>query len=373
MRLKYHAIIHSAANYTSAAQPNLLEGSHSWRISECAPEILKILNPRWLRGSCTSGQCKWLVLLSGGDHGEGDPVVGFKPCSAQRRHPPRWDTERRHGVTESRTGSTGQNQHKNPLCNHNQSMLLMFLPGKARRVGWVRAVKRDDPVVSLRGEPDTPGWAERSSEDLGHSRVGQTPSIWWGCACCSEGALPAVVCSAGSGQRVEGPCPTPIPPQWKFHSALSQLHPHPSTSPTSFAISVVLWCFFLVLAHLPCPRFWLGCLNVEGTAVATAYYLQNSSLNSFYKYYMQLQKNLGWCLLTSVYFSGDHRVCCYFARPWKEESAFWWNPVPIKTQLETDEYFIMNNMYKAIHLFSMHSVPFSQVTSLFKLFIEKQV
>lgn len=270
MRLKYHAIIHSAANYTSATQPNLLEGSHSWRISECAPEILKILNPRWLRGSCTSGQCKWLVLLSGGDHGEGDPVVGFKPCSAQRRHPPRWDTERRHGVTESRTGSTGQNQHKNPLCNHNQSMLLMFLPGKASR-----------QACRLSQSCETGRPCRVSKGGAWHSRVGWTQL--WGSGSqqsgtntqhlvrlclCSEGALPAVVCSAGSGQRVEGPCPTPIPPQWKFHSALSQLHPHPSTSPTSFAISVVLWCFFLVLAHLPCPRFWLGCLNVEGTAVA---------------------------------------------------------------------------------------------------------
>lgn len=70
------------------------------------------------------------------------------------------------------------------------------------------------------------------------------------------------------GRRLEGPCPTLIPPQWKSHPTLSQLNPHPSTLPTSFAISVVLWCFFLVLAHLPCPQVWLGCLNVEGTGMA---------------------------------------------------------------------------------------------------------
>lgn len=100
-------------------------------------------------------------------------------------------------------------------------------------------------------------------------------------------------CSGGSGQEVEGPCPTLIPHQWKSHPTLSQLNPHPSTLPTSFAISVVLWCFFPVLAHLPSPQVWLGCLNVEGTGmVICCIYLQNSSLNSFYKYYMQLQKNL---------------------------------------------------------------------------------
>lgn len=116
-------------------------------------------------------------------------------------------------------------------------------------------------------------------------------------------------------------------------------------------LTVVLSVFY------PCHRcichIWvrLGCFG-KPPLWLSAYYLQNSSLDSFYKYYMQLHKTLWGCLLTSAYFIWDHRVCCYSAWPWKEASALWRNPDPIKTQLETDEYFIMNNAYKVIHLFS---------------------
>lgn len=151
----------------------------------------------------------------------------------------------------------------------NQSMLFVLFPA-GRRVGWVRAVKRDDPVMSLRGSLTLQGGLDADLQDLGHSRVGQRASIWWGCTCCSAGSLPAVVLLrwiwAGGGRTLSYTHPSPV-----------EIPPNPQSAQPSSINSSYFFCYFCCplvffpgagtftlssgLARLPeCWRHWYGYL-----------------------------------------------------------------------------------------------------------------
>ena len=220
----------------------------------------------------------------------------------------------------------------------NQSILLACLHCKDR--GQVHRLSHSCRTGRLcdvfKGEPDTPGWIKCRFSESGSQHSGTNtqhlarqrgsggsdarlylPGRWdhswlWCCSGGSEQEGPwdrrweDLVLHLGSPHIG---IPTQPSVSWTI------IHqPAPLLLPVLLPFSVLS----LALVYLLCPQVRLGCFDVKLLLWLSAYYLQNSSLDSFYKYYMWLHKTLWWCLLTSAYFIGDHRVCCYSAWPWKE-------------------------------------------------------
>lgn len=174
-------------------------------------------------------------------------------------------------------------------------MLLVFLPSKTSRQACrlSQSCETGRPCHVSKGEPDTPGWVEGRSAESGSQQSGTNSQHLVRLCVLVRG----VTASCGAAQVALGR-------RWKnlvLHSSLTGGNPtQPSVSSTLIhqlflllllfllSFGVFSWCWHIYSVLDVCP----GCLNVEGTGMAICcIYLQNSTLNSFYKYCMRLQEN----------------------------------------------------------------------------------